>query len=69
MNERQLPVAACRAGSCPQLTRLQEVMHAGAAMLNMYALLQGYDALDGSEGFYSNHVDPTYRSHTAIPFR
>eukprot|EP00891_Asterochloris_glomerata_P006216 jgi/Astpho2/6216/Aster-03623 len=30
---------------------------------------QVYDALDGSEGFYSNRVDPTYRSHTAIPFR
>ncbi len=42
----------------------------GAAMLNAYhALLQVYDALDGSEGFYSNRVDPTYRSHTAIPFR
>ena len=46
-------------------------MRAGAAMPNVCPCpgLQVYDALDRSEGFYSNRVDPAYRSHTAIPFR
>ena len=70
----QLPVAACCAGSWPtqqQLTRQQEMnaCWCSNAELSVHAGLQVYDALDGSEGFYSNRVDPTYRSHTAIPFR
>lgn len=28
-----------------------------------------YDIVDNSNGFYNNHVDPTYRSRMNIPFR
>eukprot|EP00040_Diaphanoeca_grandis_P031191 m.186166 g.186166 ORF g.186166 m.186166 type:complete len:461 (-) comp32257_c2_seq1:95-1477(-) len=28
-----------------------------------------YDIIDESEGFYTNHADPTYRSRMTIPFR
>jgi phosphoserine aminotransferase len=28
-----------------------------------------YNYIDGSEGYYSNAVDPRYRSRTNIPFR
>lgn len=28
-----------------------------------------YDYIDGSEGYYTNPVDPKYRSRMNIPFR
>lgn len=28
-----------------------------------------YDAIDNSDGYYSNPVEPKYRSRTNIPFR
>ncbi|KAK9824500.1 hypothetical protein WJX72_010880 [[Myrmecia] bisecta] len=39
-----------------------------AAQRSRQRAQQVYDAIDNSQGFYSNAVEPAYRSHTAIPF-